>query len=633
MLGAWSWMVRWRPSAELGNVRFASWDGDGRCLASATRGLVFWTGTEWRQAPYDGDPRAIRFVKCVGSGRWVVGAGDVRLYAQGGVHLVWPADGVTTFDFFDGALDDVAVIGGQGPGGVPMLRTWIGRRWLRPLPLPDASQLTSLSRVDDERWLVTGDARGGGAFAAIASPLGFQIERLATLEARSLSSSAGRVEHGVGCAAGAAGAALWWERGASSIESVGTKDLTAAAVDPAGRGVVAAPGKIWLRHGEQRVGAWNSVWDDATSRRPIVSLFADADRIVAVTNDAGMIEGRSGADMRPAQRRVRRPHSKQGGRAMISRLVHPRHVAAMTMCALLAFATTAHAQNSETERTALYRDGTDAADAGKWEIAAERFRRVVEIRSAPKALIALGIAEEHLGRLASAKRDYEKAVADARASQLADDEQAASRALAALTPRVPVLAVHVPNPGRVSDVTLDGKTIPTSDAEYSVDPGRHTIVAHGDSEFREVVEVKEGEHANVSVDVAARRPMDSGTMRRDVEPTVAASHGGLPVGAITLGIVGLVGIGLGSGLWAVGQGQENDVKAQCGGNTTNCPLSAKPEADSASTNIIAGDVVFVIGAVLAAVGTTWLVVSTLNHRKSAVTAWVTPAGLGVGARW
>jgi serine/threonine protein kinase len=295
MLGAWSWMVRWQPSAELGNVRFASWDGDGRCLASATRGLIFWTGTEWRQAPYDGDPRAIRFVKCVGSGRWVVGAGDVRLYAQGGVHLVWPADSVASFDLFDGVLDDLAVVGGQGPGGVAMLRTWIGRRWLRPLPLPDVAQLSSLSRVDDERWLVTGDARSGGAFAAIASPLGFQFERLETQDARSLSSSAGRVEHGVGCAAGAAGAALWWERGTSAVEGVGNKDLTAVAVDQNGRGVVAASGKIWLRRGGVRENPWSSVWDDATSRRPIVSLFADADRIVAVTNDAGMIEGRPGS--------------------------------------------------------------------------------------------------------------------------------------------------------------------------------------------------------------------------------------------------------------------------------------------------------------------------------------------------
>jgi len=303
--------------------------------------------------------------------------------------------------------------------------------------------------------------------------------------------------------------------------------------------------------------------------------------------------------------------------------------------ATLAFAlfltSAATAQNlGEGERTALYRDGSAAADAGEWSVAAEKFRKVIEIRSAPKALIALAIAEDHLGHLGSAKRAYERAVIDAHASNLADDETAASQALAAIAPRIPTLAVHIPNPTHVNDVTLDGKTIPTHDADYGVDPGEHTVIGRGDSEFRKVVNVKEGEHAEVSVDITPTlKTVTTGNTgpTHPLEPT--SSGGGFSVGAVVVGVVGVVGMGVGSGLWAVGQSQDNDVRAQCGGQTTNCPLSAKPEADSASTNIIAGDIVFAIGAALAVTGAAWLVISLLHHNKPPVAGWISPTGFGM----
>ena len=301
----------------------------------------------------------------------------------------------------------------------------------------------------------------------------------------------------------------------------------------------------------------------------------------------------------------------------------------LVMVASLALAKDAPAQDAEQERTATYREGEAAAAAGKWDVAAEKFRRVVELRSAPKALIALGIAEEHLGKLAEAKQTYEKAVSDARTAGLTDDEAAASRALGDLVPRVPVIVVHVPHADRVTGMSLDGRPIAVRDGEYSVDPGTHTVIAHGELEFREVTQVKEGEHPSVSVDIAP-----ASALRTPAEPArESRPRAGVVIGPIVLGAVGLVGVGVGSALWAVGVGQESDVKSQCGGGTTNCPLSAKPEADAASTNIIAGDVVFGIGAALAVAGATWFIVSTLSHGHPSTIAWASPAGVGMIGRW
>src|SRR5262245_16639371 len=68
----------------------------------------------------------------------------------------------------------------------------------------------------------------------------------------------------------------------------------------------------------------------------------------------------------------------------------------------------------EGARTEMYREGVTLAEAGRWGEALEKFQRVVAIRSAPRALLALAAAEEHVGRLVSAKRTYGKARDDAR---------------------------------------------------------------------------------------------------------------------------------------------------------------------------------------------------------------------------
>src|SRR5262245_16871793 len=88
----------------------------------------------------------------------------------------------------------------------------------------------------------------------------------------------------------------------------------------------------------------------------------------------------------------------------------------------------------ERERTGLYKEGVALAEAGRWGEALERFQHVVAIRSAPRALMALAAAEEHVGRLVSAKRTYGKARDDARAEKDDALTTKADAALVALEP-------------------------------------------------------------------------------------------------------------------------------------------------------------------------------------------------------
>ena len=81
----------------------------------------------------------------------------------------------------------------------------------------------------------------------------------------------------------------------------------------------------------------------------------------------------------------------------------------------------------EQERTSLYREGVSLAEAGRWDEELKRFERVVAIRSAPPALVALATAQEKTDKLASAKRTFLRAEADARAAGDADLAQKAEK--------------------------------------------------------------------------------------------------------------------------------------------------------------------------------------------------------------
>jgi serine/threonine protein kinase len=299
----WTWITRWNPGSGDVVVRQVAWEGDGRCLAATTRGLSFWTGTEWQDAPVSAalDPTAVRFVRRVGPGRWLLGGdrGTLVIYTTEGLTEVERrGERTQQFVFCHGDLDDVAVLVSVAAGKPPTLHTVVAGRWLKPRSVPEASTLTSIARVDDECWLLTGRGRDKRAFAALFRPLDWDLEVLEAPRVRALMAAAGQPERHVGLAVGADSAVLWRNGGSVAIEAVsGGFDLSAAGVDVVGRGWAASAGRIWLRSGGRRRARWSCVWADSEWTSPIVSLFADVGVVLAVTADGGIVEGRL-ADLR-----------------------------------------------------------------------------------------------------------------------------------------------------------------------------------------------------------------------------------------------------------------------------------------------------------------------------------------------
>ena len=152
----------------------------------------------------------------------------------------------------------------------------------------------------------------------------------------------------------------------------------------------------------------------------------------------------------------------------------------------------------EEKRTALFNQGHALASAGKWAEAAEKFKAVIDLRSAPKAWIALGLAEENLNKLASAKKAYERAAAEAASQGLSDDEESARKGAASLAPRVAHVRVTFADAPQDLRVTLDGAVVNAS-AQLDVDAGTHTIGASASAftQFETTIKIANGEQRDI----------------------------------------------------------------------------------------------------------------------------------------
>lgn len=313
----WVWTTLRHPGTFDRVVRDVAWDGDGRCMAATSEGLAFWNGSDWVAVPHaqNVDPQRIRFVRRAGPGQWLVGGDEMTfaLYTTEGPREVrkFPAQGLR-FELLSGDLDDLAVLVGSREGDGPYLCCLSGRRWLKPVPLPDVAAVTSLTRMADARWLVTGRAKDGDSYAAIYSPLDWEVRRIETPRVRAILACAGQPGKDIGLAVGADGSVVWARPHGTLHESIpGGHDLSAAAIDPAGRGLTAAAGRIWIHQRraaaldavQPPAGRWELLWSDAAWKAPFVALFTEPGLIIAMTADGGIVEGRaSSSGARPSSR-------------------------------------------------------------------------------------------------------------------------------------------------------------------------------------------------------------------------------------------------------------------------------------------------------------------------------------------
>lgn len=289
-----NWLVR-HPPGDDRLVLHAAWNAAGHALATTTRGLEYWDGTRWTELPLEGLPPAgsLRLVERLGPASWVVGGSNATLfeYSRDGVRELFRGpDPSVSFSLVTPGFDDIAVVLGEKPGSPPLLYAIVGKRWLRALPVVDATMISSISRVDDERWLVVGRGTDGLPYAACYRPLDWQLERLFVPPGRALLGSASRPERQTALAVGVGGTCLEIEGGQQTAGVPGASpDLSCVAIDTLGRHWAAGPGRVWSR----RAGEWSCVWAHDAWQPPFVSIMAEIGTVVAMTVDGAVLECRS----------------------------------------------------------------------------------------------------------------------------------------------------------------------------------------------------------------------------------------------------------------------------------------------------------------------------------------------------
>ncbi|MES1175899.1 MAG: serine/threonine-protein kinase [Myxococcales bacterium] len=302
-LSRWEWTVR-HPGGER-IIQSAAWDVDGHCLAFTTQGPAFWNGQMWVATPELAEalPSGMQFARRIEAGGWLIGGagGTLLVYASDGVReVVRSPSSEVTFTHSSGRFDDLLVAVAQRPGEPPSLWAMAARRWMKPMQLDGVSYVAALLRLDDSRWVICGRLTEGTGFAAIYSPMQWEVFYLQTPRTRAFVAGASESDRGLGLVVGSHGVALRIE-GQAAVASIAesTPDLTAAAMDVLDREWVASLGRLWVRD-PARDPAWRSVWMDPSWQAPFISIIADAGMLVAMTADGGVLEGR--ASWRSAER-------------------------------------------------------------------------------------------------------------------------------------------------------------------------------------------------------------------------------------------------------------------------------------------------------------------------------------------
>jgi len=278
-------------------VQSAAWDTDGHCFAFTPRGPFFWSREAWlgAKSALRDLPRGMTFTRRYEAGGWLVGGsgGTLAVCSTAGVRdLVLYPDSAVEFVDANGRFDDLITAVGRRPGQPPWLLAMSSRRWMKPLVMEGVQNVSGLLRLDDARWIVCGRLLDGSGFAAVYSPMQWELTPLQVPRTRAFVGGSSNVERELALVVGSAGVALRIEREQSSLSLVqGEPDLSAGAVDVLDREWVASLNTLWTR--DSRTGqSFVPAWKDPGFQAPFVSLIADAGLILAMSADGGIVEGR-----------------------------------------------------------------------------------------------------------------------------------------------------------------------------------------------------------------------------------------------------------------------------------------------------------------------------------------------------
>jgi hypothetical protein len=243
----------------------------------------------------------------------------------------------------------------------------------------------------------------------------------------------------------------------------------------------------------------------------------------------------------------------------------------------------------------LFSQAEEDEDAGRWDEAASKLRRVLEVKRTAGVQYHIALCEEHTGALVAALEDYTIAEREAHDENAQDVLRLVGKRLADLNPRVPRVTLRVVPDTPTASLTLDGKPIARAlwATSLPLDPGEHRIEAT--AEGREIssasIVLNERDSTVLEVKLGPTTSSSSSTPPAPPPPPVALPAAESPAAAPfrtvavieTVGFAALAGGGLAA--FVAADGARTRGIQSCARSA-----SASPDAcDSQKTEVRAWD--------------------------------------------
>jgi hypothetical protein len=297
----------------------------------------------------------------------------------------------------------------------------------------------------------------------------------------------------------------------------------------------------------------------------------------------------------------------------------------------LGHALPAAAQGGSAEAEELFKQGRASLEAKDYASACARFSASLALERAVGTLISLAQCEEATAHLASARQHWQEAadLADATNDRL-NRGPFARKKMSEIDPRVPRVVIRLAH-GAPKDTTVQRDDVPLGggafDVPFPVDPGAHVIVAAaaGREVRRYPVSVGEGDKLVVEVEPGAPVATNSTltvtpageapSTATPAEPPPSSGGGWRRGVAYGAGVVGIVGVGLGTYFGVTTLSKWSTAKSEC---AAGCPegspaRNARSDASNAAT---LADVSFVVGGVALATAVVLLVTAPSSPPSS-----------------
>ena len=337
-------------------------------------------------------------------------------------------------------------------------------------------------------------------------------------------------------------------------------------------------------------------------------------------------------------------------------------ISTLAMIAVLLGAPTVTLADDVEQAKTLFDQGLGDFLAGRYEKACPAFDRSYRLDPRPGTLFTLAECEAHRGRVATAVARYTEYLAlyrqfVPRKQQEQKDRADKSRSqIETLSPQIPFVTVRLPE-GAPEDVEVrhDGSTLPvlSLSAPLAVDPGENVFAAQvpGGPVIESRIEVKAGERKELVLTLQRTEPAPVPTVTATataIAPLVTVTASAPPpiedppradvrmfrLGALAVGTVGVVGIGLGVVSGAFALDAKSVVSRECTrvGARDVCSAAGVTAGEQLKVLGAASTASFAIGAVgLLSAGV--LLLAAPSPRPSKVRVSVTPSGLLVDGRF